>query len=73
MPEYEVQVTAQLTVTRRVTVNAADLDEAKRLAIEEARDLPDYWEVPGEDDYTTALLDPQELQGFDIDEIEVVG
>ncbi len=50
MPEYEVQVTAQLTVTRRVTVDAADLDEAKRLAIEEARDLPDYWEVPGEDD-----------------------
>ena len=72
MPEYEVQVTAQLTVTRRVTVEAADVEEAKRLAIEDASYLPDDWEVPGSEEYRTALLDPEELQGFDTDEIELV-
>jgi len=70
--KYEVQVIATLTVTRRVKVDAPGLDEAKRLAIEDARNRPDYWQVPGSQDYTVALLDPKELQGFDTDEIEVV-
>lgn len=78
MATYEVQLTAQTTVTRRLEIEASSFALARSSAIAEAirenADGVEYeWQIAGNSESTTAKLEPAGLSQISTDEVDFLG
>lgn len=71
MPMFKVQLTAKVTVTREIVIEAPDEELARKQALYEVDSLPLVcsWVVPGDQHYIEVNLNRSELDDYGTGEV----